>query len=240
MVTLPLERHCVAKSSFHWQFCCKVGGMWVFPSADLSAQTRLDLREVACLWVYQPWVDVQKQGLIDGFAYTEAAVHLAFKRSSQNSHFTSFGTTQGCISTEVQKGLCIWRHKSCSLKTWVKMWIDSMGRILNGRYNKKVKHTFLILTCTGSSSTFTWPAISIMSRARWQMDWAWWVQGSGSPLTVMYLSPTVSTCQGTRGTRLEAILSVEECRLLEVEESPWFPQITLWIGMLTTHLNVNL
>lgn len=49
-------------------------------------------------------------------------------------------------------------------------------------------------TCTGSSSTLTWPAISSMSSARWQIDLAWCVHGSGRPLTVMYLSPTVSTC----------------------------------------------
>lgn len=49
-------------------------------------------------------------------------------------------------------------------------------------------------TCTGSSSTLTCPAISSMSSARWQMDLAWCVHGSGRPLTVMYLSPTVSTC----------------------------------------------
>lgn len=48
-------------------------------------------------------------------------------------------------------------------------------------------------TCTGSSSTLTCPAISSISRARWQIDLAWCVHGSGKPLTVMYLSPTVST-----------------------------------------------
>lgn len=55
-------------------------------------------------------------------------------------------------------------------------------------------HRVTYPTCTGSSSTLTWPAISSMSTARWQMDLAWCVHGSGRPLTVMYLSPTVSTC----------------------------------------------
>lgn len=53
-------------------------------------------------------------------------------------------------------------------------------------------------TCTGSSSTLTCPAISSISRARWQIDLAWCVHGSGRPLTVMYLSPTVSTCVSKR------------------------------------------
>lgn len=95
---------------------------------------------------------------------------------------------------------------SCSRTLW------QVSRLMQGFKRQPFDHQFYQLshscspftahhlrhvphpTCTGSSSTLTCPAISSMSRARWQMDLAWCVHGSGSPLTVMYLSPTVSTC----------------------------------------------
>lgn len=69
-------------------------------------------------------------------------------------------------------------------------------------------------TWTGSSSTLTCPAISIISRARWQIDLAWCVHGSGRPLTVMYLSPTVSTCEAKHFVILpmeDIIICFDQC-----------------------------
>lgn len=84
--------------------------------------------------------------------------------------------------------------KFAPIGTWALSYFKALSS--SQRMGSSFKPTHL-LTCTGSPSTWTWPAISIISNARWQIDRAWWMQGSGRPLTVIYLSPTVSTYQDT-------------------------------------------
>lgn len=71
--------------------------------------------------------------------------------------------------------------------------VSNMNQLSEKVYTPLLRYLLHLLTWTDSPSTWTWPAISIMSKARWQMDRAWWMHGSGKPLTVIYLSPTVST-----------------------------------------------
>lgn len=72
-------------------------------------------------------------------------------------------------------------------------------------FRKKKKNDFflafrrrLCTLTTGTPSTTTVWLRSIMSKASRAMQRTWSSQGSGSPLTAMYLSPTVSTWKHTK------------------------------------------